>query len=112
MPACPRCDRLIPSHAIKCPHCTLELAAHGHAGMTLHQAKGNTPLCATCAYEADDSCTFPKRPTAMTCTLYQDIQAKPEPTRPEIYRIPWQRKYGFRIALFIVIALSLLVVSL
>lgn len=112
MPACPRCDRPISSNTIKCPHCNLELAAHGHAGMVLHRATDTAPLCATCAYEADNSCTFPKRPTAMTCTLYQDVQAKPEPTREEIYRIPRQRKYGFQIALLIIIVLSLLVVSL
>lgn len=112
MPACPQCDRLISSNAIRCSHCNLELVAHGHAGMALHRAKGDTPLCATCAYEADNSCNFPKRPTAMTCTLYRSVEEKPEPTRDEIYRIPWQRKYGFRIALFTIIILSLLIVSL
>jgi len=80
--------------------------------MVLHRATDSTPLCATCAYEADNSCTFPKRPTAMTCTLYENVQAPPEPAREEIYRIPWQRKYSFQIALLIIIVLSLLAVSL
>ena len=112
MPACPQCDRPVPINAIKCPHCNLTLAAHGHAGMVLHRATDSTPLCATCAYEADDSCTFPKRPIAMTCTLYQDIQTKPEPKRKEIYRIPWQRKYSFQLAIFGLVVLSFLIASL
>lgn len=112
MPQCPQCDRAISSTATKCPHCQLLLAAHGHAGMTLQRATGKEPLCTTCLYDQDDSCTFPQRPTAMTCTLYQDVAATPEPTRQEIYRIPWQRKYGFRIVVFSIIGLSLLLVLL
>jgi hypothetical protein len=109
MPVCPRCDRTIPNTAITCPHCSLTLAAHGHTGMPLQHAKGNTPLCATCAYDADNSCTFEKRPHAMTCTLYQNSQALSEPTRPEIYRIPWQRKNGFRLALAALIILAVII---
>jgi hypothetical protein len=112
MPVCPRCDRTLPSNALRCSHCNLTLAAHGHAGMVLQYAKGNMPLCATCTYDADDSCTFEKRPNAMTCTLYQNIQTLSEPTRSEIYRIPWHRKNGFRLAIAAVIILALVIALL
>jgi hypothetical protein len=78
----------------------------------LHHAKGNIPLCQSCAYDADNSCTFPKRPNAMDCTLYQNSEASPEPTRQEIYRIPWQRKNGFRLILAALLLLALIVTVL
>lgn len=112
MSACPRCDRPIPNTAIRCPHCNLTLTAHGHAGMPLHRATDDTPLCATCTYDADDSCTFPNRPAAMTCTLYQSVQALPEPTRQEIYQMPRRRKYVIWVAIAILIILSLIIASL
>jgi hypothetical protein len=40
--------------------------------MTLHHAKGAAPLCVSCLYDADDTCTLPQRPEARTCTLYQN----------------------------------------
>lgn len=93
MAVCPQCDRTISDTVLNCPHCNTQLKAHGHPGMTLHRAKGKTYLCDTCAYEADNSCNFPKRPTATTCTLYQDIgSAAVEPTPQQIYSVPWWRK--------------------
>jgi hypothetical protein len=80
--------------------------------MKLHHAKGNVPLCPSCAYDADNSCTFPKRPSAMDCTLYQNSQTLPEATRQEIYRIPWQRKNGFRLILAALIILAVIVALL
>ena len=112
MPNCPRCDRAITQTAIRCPHCDLELKAHGHPGMDLHRAQGTTPLCATCSYEADNSCTFDKRPNAMTCTLYQDATAPKPPAREDIYPVRTWRKNSFRLALFLIVVLSLLVLSL
>ncbi len=112
MSVCPRCDRTIPNTATRCPNCNLKLSAHGHAGMVLHHAKGNVPLCQTCAYDKDDSCTFPKRPDAMDCTLYQNAQALPEATRQEIYRIPWHRKNGFRLIVAVVIMLAVIITLL
>lgn len=41
--------------------------------MTLYQANQGKPLCLTCQYHEDDTCNFPKRPTAMNCTLYRDV---------------------------------------
>lgn len=111
--ACPRCDRTITRTALRCAHCNLELKAHGHPGIDLYRAKENeTPLCATCAYEADNSCNFPKRPNAMSCTLYQDIHKPRELTRKDVYTIPAWRKNSLRLALFILVVLSLLVISL
>lgn len=112
MTVCPRCDRTVETTAICCPHCNLTLKAHGHPGIPLHRATGDQPLCASCAYDADDSCNFPQRPDARTCTLYQDVNAPPP--RPKVVQtLPWWRqKNWLRIALAVVIVMALLVVSL
>ena len=113
MPVCPRCDRPVLDTAINCPHCNLALKAHGHPGIPLHRAEGDTFLCASCAYEADNSCTFPKRPRATTCTLYQNVSAPAELSAREIYRIPWWRKLNrFWLAIALLMAISLLTVVL
>lgn len=70
---CPKCHQLISSKAIACPHCGTVLKAYGHPGITLHRASSGTPLCDTCTYHADDTCTFPQRPYAQECTLYHDL---------------------------------------
>ncbi|PZV15591.1 MAG: zinc ribbon domain-containing protein [Leptolyngbya sp.] len=74
MPECPKCHQFVESRAIACPHCRTSLKAHGHPGMKLFRATEGEPLCANCAYHADDSCNFPKRPYALDCTLYQDVR--------------------------------------
>lgn len=38
----------------------------------LHKAPGEEPLCNTCTYNVDNSCTSPQRTIARECTLYQD----------------------------------------
>lgn len=73
MPHCPRCHQLVDSQAIICPHCRATLKAHGHPGIPLHQSGGEAFLCESCVYDADDTCNFPQRPYAKTCTLYHDI---------------------------------------
>ena len=73
MLSCPRCHQSVKSEAVACPHCGTVLKAYGHPGITLHRAIGKTPLCETCTYQADDTCTFPQRPYAKECTLYDDI---------------------------------------
>jgi hypothetical protein len=60
----------------------LELKAHGHPGIHLYRAEGETYLCRTCAYEADDSCTYPQRPYAKECTLYWDVNRSVSKTTP------------------------------
>lgn len=112
MSVCPRCDRPISETALSCPYCKLTLKAHGHPGMTLYRAESDTPLCATCLYDADDSCNFSKRPDAMTCTLYQSPEAVAETAPKATYRIPWWRKHRLWIALAGLIAVSLLVAVL
>ena len=56
MPHCPRCNQLIDSQAVTCPHCKNQLKAFGHPGIPLHQAEANTYLCDRCIYHQDDSC--------------------------------------------------------
>ncbi|MEM8807970.1 MAG: zinc ribbon domain-containing protein [Cyanobacteria bacterium P01_G01_bin.38] len=111
MPICPQCKQSIMADAVTCPHCRLELKAHGHPGIPLHRATANTSLCDTCTYHHDDSCNFPQRPTAQTCTLYQDANAVVSlPQKPsDVYHIPWWRKYTGWIALGILIGVSLLI---
>ncbi|MBD1809925.1 MAG: zinc ribbon domain-containing protein [Symplocastrum torsivum CPER-KK1] len=70
---CPRCHQSLNSKAVTCSHCGTVLKAYGHPGITLHRATSDQPLCETCSYQADDTCTFPQRPYAKECTLYDDI---------------------------------------
>ena len=69
---CPKCDRHIDSQAIKCPHCNNPLKAFGHRGIPLYQAEKDTYLCDRCYYDRDDSCNYPQRPYAKTCTMFHD----------------------------------------
>lgn len=77
MPCCPKCHQLVDTQATSCPHCRNILKAYGHPGITLHRASGDESLCNSCTYHEDDSCTFPKRPYAKECTLYND-KSKPQ----------------------------------
>lgn len=72
MPYCPSCHQSVSDQAIACPRCKTLLKAHGHPGIPLHRAMDEVPLCLTCQYDLDDSCTFPQRPDAMECTLYRN----------------------------------------
>lgn len=72
MPACPRCHQAVDSQAIVCPYCRTALKAHGHPGIPLYRAEGESYLCDTCTYHEDDTCNFPQRPYAKECTLYQN----------------------------------------
>ncbi|MGQ4648585.1 zinc ribbon domain-containing protein [Lyngbya aestuarii] len=73
MPNCPKCHQPIGSQMVTCSHCGTVLKAYGHPGITLHRAREDQPLCESCTYHADDTCTFPQRPYAQECTLYNDI---------------------------------------
>jgi hypothetical protein len=73
MPQCFRCGNTVQATDLKCKTCGAELKAFGHVGIELHRAHDATPLCRTCAYHADDSCNYDKRPYAMDCTLYRDV---------------------------------------
>jgi len=114
MPACPRCHQSVAPQAIVCPHCRMPLKAHGHPGMPLHRATGFEPLCLTCTYHADDTCTFPKRPEAMDCTLYDDVN-KPLAAAHVSYtggdRLKtWAKRHAGLLALLGLLLLSLMVV--
>lgn len=78
MPICPRCHHQIEATDLACTYCQLPLKAHGHPGIELHQATSEASLCLTCTYHQDDTCTFPQRPHAQTCTLYQSLSAEIE----------------------------------
>lgn len=93
MSTCPRCQQNVSSQAITCPYCYNQLKAYGHPGIPLHQAQGDSFLCDTCAYHQDDSCNFPKRPHAKTCTLYQDITQLPAQSETKIQQSSSWLKY-------------------
>ena len=73
MPTCPRCKQPVDSQAIQCPKCNNTLKAFGHPGMPLYQSEDDSSLCDRCSYDRDDSCNFPKRPYAKSCTLFHDV---------------------------------------
>jgi hypothetical protein len=110
MPLCPRCASPVKATDLTCGTCQLMLKAHGHPGIDLHRSTGEVTLCSDCAYHADDSCTFPQRPYAKTCTLYQSMTApaaiatSPVPT-PGLRRF-WQR-YRTGLILLGILGLSL-----
>jgi hypothetical protein len=73
---CPNCHQKVTSQAISCPYCRTQLKAYGHPGIPLHRAKGDSYLCESCTYHADNSCNFPQRPYAKDCTLYENIEQR------------------------------------
>ena len=91
MPNCPRCKKPVEDRAINCPHCNNPLKAFGHPGMPLYQSEDSSSLCDRCTYDLDDSCNFPKRPHAQSCTLFHDAS---EPLVPKV-SIP-NSKTGWR----------------
>ena len=92
MAHCPRCQQIVGVQAVRCGRCGLVLKAYGHPGIPLHRATGETSICTTCAYDAYDYCTFPQRPLAQSCTLYQSIEAL-QPAAPLRSKLS-QRRYG------------------
>lgn len=110
MPDCPRCHQPVESEAIACPHCRAELKAFGHPGIPLYQSAGS--LCPTCLYHDDDTCTFPQRPHATTCTLYTTSEAPPRVTyRPRSGTLVrgWLRQHGGWLLLLAVVVVSIVV---
>ena len=112
MPSCPRCHQTISDTTVTCSNCGLELKAHGHPGIDLHRSQAGAYLCESCTYHLDDTCTFPQRPQATTCTLYQNIETASNLPKSEIYTIPWWRKYSGWLLFAGLIAFSLLITIL
>jgi len=81
--------------------------------MSLNRTKGNQILCATCTYDADDSCNFPKRPNATSCTLYQDMtQANNaiNTSKKPLYPVPWWQQINqIWLALGILVSISIII---
>lgn len=73
MPNCPKCNQPIKPGTITCPHCRSEVKAFGHPGIPLYRSVAGEFLCESCTYHHDDTCNFPQRPYAESCTLYDDI---------------------------------------
>ncbi|QQE65070.1 hypothetical protein GFS31_17550 [Leptolyngbya sp. BL0902] len=100
---------------VHCPRCQLVLKAHGHPGIPLHRALDGEPLCATCRYHADDSCNFPQRPQAQTCTLYrppiQETEEHRFPPRRGFLGQRWRQYQGLG-AVLALLLISLVVVLL
>ncbi len=72
MPSCSKCKQPVDFQAVSCPHCNNPLKAFGHPGIPLYQSEDNTWLCDRCTYHLDDTCNFPQRPYAKSCTLFHD----------------------------------------
>ena len=72
MPSCPKCKQSVDSQAVTCPHCNNPLKAFGHPGIPLYQSENDRWLCERCTYHLDDTCNFPQRPYAKSCTLFHD----------------------------------------
>ena len=109
MPECPNCHQTVAEQAIACPYCRNSLKAFGHPGITLHQSKTDY-LCDSCLYHQDDTCTFPQRPYAKTCTLYtsSDTAAQKPAYRPPVSSqiSVWLRQNSGWVFLGIVVAVS------
>ena len=72
MPSCPKCQKPVDVQALSCPNCDNPLKAFGHPGIPLYQSSDGSSLCDRCTYHLDDTCNFPQRPNAKTCTLFDD----------------------------------------
>ena len=116
MPICSRCQHPVDTQAINCPHCHNPLKAFGHPGIPLHQAQDNSYLCDRCIYDQDNSCNYPQRPYAKSCTLFHDydqplIPAKVTPTS-QIGWVGiknWLKRYRGIIAIALIIGISVLI---
>ena len=113
MPNCPHCRQSVDAQAVSCPYCRTPLKAYGHPGIPLHRATGEQYLCDSCTYHADDTCTFPQRPYAKECTLYQNIEQKQQIQQKNISRAiafqNWLRRNSFWLLLLALLLVSFLI---
>ena len=108
MSDCPRCHQSVPKLAVTCPHCGMQLTAYGHPGIPLSRATDDASLCASCAYDADDTCTFPQRPYARDCTLYRDVAEPLVDLKPNYKARPWIQRHPVLLVFLVLVALSIL----
>ncbi|MBE9040797.1 zinc ribbon domain-containing protein [Oscillatoriales cyanobacterium LEGE 11467] len=108
MRECPQCHQSLPQRAVTCPYCGISLTAYGHPGIPLHRATDKESLCASCTYDADDTCTFPQRPHARDCTLYHDISEPPIESKPTYKPRPWIERHLIWLVVLVLVALSIL----
>jgi hypothetical protein len=112
MPSCPQCQKPINAQAISCPHCDHPLTAFGHPGILLYHSADGRSLCDRCTYHLDDTCNFPQRPQAKSCTLYHDADTPlvpPQDIPP--HQLGWRgfKSWLYRYRGLIAIALLILI---
>ncbi len=115
MAKCPKCNRNIQLEALECPYCKNQLKAFGHPGIPVYQASDDAWLCDRCYYHEDDSCNYPQRPYAKSCTMFHDKE-KPlveEPVNPSPRGFSttikfWIRRHQGLLIILILIAISIL----
>ena len=118
MSQCPRCNKPIEPQAINCPYCNNPLKAFGHPGIPLYQAETDTFLCDRCIYHEDDSCNYPQRPYAKTCTLFRDVNTVLEDETPIDTRsfkskiIAWCSTNKFLLGILLLLILSIILTIL
>ena len=116
MPSCPKCNKPIDDRALNCPNCDNPLKAFGHPGIPLYQSTDGSSLCDRCTYHLDDTCNFPKRPHAKTCTLFHDastplVESVPRPASQLGSRgfKNWLYRYRGMIAIALLIIISIMI---
>lgn len=115
---CPRCGQSVDPQAINCPNCNNQLKAFGHPGIPLYRADDETWLCDRCTYHHDDTCNFPQRPYAKSCTLFHDyseplVAAVEPPVRKKGLELikGWANRNRGLVALAMLIVVSILLAS-
>ena len=116
MSSCPKCKQPVAPQALICPHCDNPLKAFGHPGIPLYQSEDNTSLCDRCTYHLDDTCNFPQRPNAKSCTLFHDasiplVEVKDIPASQLGIRgiKNWLYRYRGIIAIALLILISIII---
>ena len=119
MTKCPRCNHPVKLEALECPYCKNPLKAFGHPGIPVYQAPDDSFLCDRCIYHEDDSCNYPQRPYAKSCTMFHDKE-KPlveepvnSPSRGFISAIKfWIRRHRGLLIILIIIIISFLLAAI
>ena len=121
MRKCPKCHQQVKFEDVICKYCRTELKAFGHPGIPLHRAEKDTFLCDSCTYHCDDTCNYPQRPYAKTCTMYQNyLDAENNDLDPPVYQTPggmaglkiWCQRNQGKLTLIAVVGISFIVVLL